>query len=351
MKQIELINFLKGFSIFTIVIYHVLDILNGTELFHNMIRFGGTGIHLFFFLSGLGLYLSHTLKPLGLQAFLRKRFSKIYFPYASIVILSAAISLFVPIYTNSIYALGGHLLLYKMFDESIIGSYGYPLWFISTIIQFYLSFHIIVYLKKKTKDLHFLIITISISLLWSFFVVAIGKESERIWNSFFLQYLWEFGLGILAAKRIIKGEQEKIVKLKSWQTLSLGIGFSISYALLALKGGEIGQMYNDIPAFFGFTFIAIWLYNLKLKAIRKFFLFTGSISFSIYLVHTLVLRVIFVIFENSVPSYIIVTCTIVFSYLGAMYFQRFTGIVTKSNFMKKIFRPITSNTAKNRYFH
>ena len=73
-----------------------------------MINFGGTGVHTFIFVSGFGLYLSHLRHPLPFGAFLKKRFSKIYVPYIIIVTVSAVISLFIPVFTNSAYAFFGH---------------------------------------------------------------------------------------------------------------------------------------------------------------------------------------------------------------------------------------------------
>jgi len=151
-KKIEIVEFLKGFSIFTIIIYHLLQTLKMQDISGKLIAFGGIGVHLFVLLSGFGLYLSHINKPLPFLDFLKKRFTKVYFPYIIIVFGSAIIAIIIPIFKNSLYAFFGHVFLYKMFDESIIGSYGYPLWFISMIIQFYLVFTLLTILKEKINN-------------------------------------------------------------------------------------------------------------------------------------------------------------------------------------------------------
>ena len=186
MKRFEIVDFLKGYSIITIVLYHYLQFLHLSSPYDQIIRFGGTGIHLFILLSGFGLYYSHLNKPLTYPAFLRKRISKIYVPYIFVVLVSALIALFIPVYPNSWYALGGHVFLYKMFDESIIGSYGYPLWFISMILQFYLAFHLIVWIKSKLNNIQFLTLALLISAIWIALVILLNKGDERVWNSFFL---------------------------------------------------------------------------------------------------------------------------------------------------------------------
>ena len=143
MKKIEIIEFLKGYSIFTIVIFHLLQEVSLPPIFEKAIFFGGTGVHLFILLSGLGLYLSFQNKPTDYFTFLKKRLNRIYLPYILVVLISALIALSIPIYENSNYALLGHIFLYKMFDSKIIESYGSQLWFISTIIQLYFALKIL----------------------------------------------------------------------------------------------------------------------------------------------------------------------------------------------------------------
>jgi peptidoglycan/LPS O-acetylase OafA/YrhL len=217
MRRFEIVDFLKGYSIFTIMIFHYFDYLQLPSPFNTMIFFGGTGVHLFVLLSGFGLYHSYINKPLTYGTFIKKRLTKIYVPYIFVVLLSALISIVVPLYNNSVYALGGHVFLYKMFDENIIGSYGYPLWFISMIMQFYFSFHLVVFIKSKLNNKWFLFSGILLSISWATLVFLINKADERVWNSFFLQYYWEFTLGIVLAERAFKNQ--KIISVNINQIL------------------------------------------------------------------------------------------------------------------------------------
>lgn len=45
---------------------------------------------------------------------------------------------------------------------------------------------------------------LAISLAWSTVVGVLGYEEMRPWGSFFLQYLWEFCLGMWIAERCMK---------------------------------------------------------------------------------------------------------------------------------------------------
>jgi peptidoglycan/LPS O-acetylase OafA/YrhL len=238
---------------------------------------------LFVLLSGFGLYLSYRSRPLSYPLYLKKRLSKIYIPYILVVTVSAVISLLIPIYDNSLYAFGGHVFLYKMFDESIVGSYGYPLWFISMILQFYIIFYLLVFLAEETSFRTFVVICLLLSLAWIAVVIWLDKEPQRVWNSFFLRYLWEFGLGM------VRNDFRLPFRLPSWVFLIIGVVNCALYAFLALKGGSLGAMTNDIPALIGYSSIAIWIYLISIRFVNSFFILSGSVSYSLYLLHTLVL--------------------------------------------------------------
>ncbi len=320
MKKIEIIDFLKGYSIFTIVIFHYLLTLNLPGLYGKIIYFGGTGVHLFIVLSGIGLYLSYLNRPENYVSYIKKRFSKVYIPYVLVVLITALITIFYKIFDGSFYALGGHIFLYKMFDEKIIGSYGYPLWFISMIFQFYFVFYGIIYFKKNVKkDTLFIIICLGISISWAILVFFLSKESLRVWNSFFLQYLWEFALGMVIASLIHSGYKFNY-NIKSIYILLTGIVCCATYGAMVFLLGDIGKLFNDVPALIGYSSIAIWLYLAGNKWANNFFLFTGKISYSLYLLHSLIWGLINLIFPNLAMPLILVIALLI-SYLSSYYYQ------------------------------
>ena len=100
-------------------------------------------------------------------------------------------------------AVQSHLLLYKMFSVELDTSLCYPYWFISTIIQFYLVWPLIVRLAQGFWGA---ILPFAISVVWSSLVGILDYEEMRPWGSFFLQYLWEFCLGMWIAEKIFKGK-------------------------------------------------------------------------------------------------------------------------------------------------
>jgi peptidoglycan/LPS O-acetylase OafA/YrhL len=321
MRKLDVVEFLKGYAIFTIIIFHYLQALKLPVPFSELIFFGGTGVHLFVLLSGFGLYRSYLKKPIPYTLYLKKRTGKIYFPYIVLVLISAFISLFIPIYENSLYAFGGHVFLYKMFDESIMGSYGYPLWFISTILQFYIAFYAIVFLAKRFSYKYFLLICLVLSIAWTFLVVAIGKEPERVWNSFFLRYLWEFALGMVIAAKLKENNYHLAFKTKTIWFLIIGLLNCAVYAFLAMQGGNIGKMLNDIPALIGYSSIAIYIYMMNIEMINRFFLFTGRISYALYLVHFLVLLLALHVLK-MLPEVAVISLALLVTYLLAFTYQK-----------------------------
>ncbi len=56
-QRFELVDFLKGFSISTIVLMHLLQ-PHFTGLMNKALSLGGAGVHVFILCSGFGLYQS-----------------------------------------------------------------------------------------------------------------------------------------------------------------------------------------------------------------------------------------------------------------------------------------------------
>lgn len=181
---------------FTIVLMHLLQSFPISPFLMTASSFGGAGVHVFILCSGFGLYLSYLNRPLTYIQFLKRRFLKVYLPYIIIILISALI----PFYNTSsdkLLQVLSHVFLFKMFFNDLESSFGLQMWFVSTIIQFYLLWPLLLKLFNKSTGV---IYALLISLLWTTIVAMLGKSDVRVWNSFFLQYLWEFVLGMYLAK-------------------------------------------------------------------------------------------------------------------------------------------------------
>lgn len=294
-RHYEIVDYLKGFSILTIVVMHLIQVYM-TKLpsfISKLATVGGTGVHVFIFCSGFGLYLSYVKHPKTYREFIKTRFKKLYIPY----ILIVAISFFAPwMYEGSdrFVALLSHVFLFKMFVPEYESSFGGQLWFMSTIIQFYLIFIPLCYLKKKLKRTKaFLILCGIVSVSWWVLMAITGKAELRIWGSFFLQYLWEFCLGMAIAEHMMNHDEIRVSVPILVVTAFAGIGLSA----FAVFGGKVLTVFNDMPALLGYGALALFIYYLKF--LNKGILFISKFSYEWYLVHILVFSTVFLLPANS----------------------------------------------------
>lgn len=79
-NRVVAIDYLKGFSIFTIVLMHLLNIMSAIpSKIQTLASIGGAGVHVFFLCSGIGLYLSYLKKKKNIMSFLKRSLSKYIF--------------------------------------------------------------------------------------------------------------------------------------------------------------------------------------------------------------------------------------------------------------------------------
>ena len=315
MKKLDVVNFLRGYSIFTIVIMHLVGMLGISGIWEKAAAFGGAGVHVFILCSGFGLYLSYLRKPLGYIAFLKKRFTRIYMPMA---VLCVATAVWMACMGREWFMpLLGNLLLFKMFVPELESSRGGQMWFVSTIIQFYLAWPLIVKLFNIRGGVKLALI---VSLLWSTTVGLLGYAEERVWNSFFLQYLWEFCLGMKMAE--IYHDNPKALEVPRWKYL-----LTLCVAGVGLTGimgfaGWPWKLYNDIPSLMGYMSLALIIYKVGIKPLNRLLEWTNRFSYEWYLVHMLVFDIIFYYIGHNAPIAVVFVLCLLLSYSTAIAYSR-----------------------------
>ncbi|MBC7922022.1 MAG: acyltransferase [Ferruginibacter sp.] len=290
-RPVEYVDFARGYAISTIVIFHFFfeNIVFG-NLLDQAFFFGGAGVHLYFFLSGFGLSLSRNVSPLD---FYRRRFSKVILPYLFFVSFAFLLSFYYPVAPVQDWrAYLSHLFLFKMFDNDLIGSFGYQLWFMSTLIQFYLVFPFLFSWKEKIGKGRWLALATGVSLGYFGLVYAAGRSGDSVWVSFFLQFLWEFALGMTLAD-LYREKDFRFWNLSPVWYAGLAILGMGSMAFLTLKMGDAVKAFNDFPAFLGYTSLSILVFQLTdryLPWLKRAFAGVGKVSFFLFLTHVLVLK-------------------------------------------------------------
>jgi peptidoglycan/LPS O-acetylase OafA/YrhL len=333
------IEFARGYAIFSIVCFHTLQKLPLSPLFQQAIIFGGTGVHLFFLLSGFGLGLG---KPVSTLDFFKKRFIKVLLPYILVLSISLGVSVLTNVFPDRWQAWLAGVGLYQMFSERFIESFGGHFWFISTIFQFYIAYPFLLFLKNKIGAWPFFAVCLAGSIGWWLVVYFAEMGEMRVWNSFFLQFLWEFGLGMTLADcgfrildfgfsettpaihlpasvfsskkliftRLIASIRNPKSKIQNhfwaapnfWIYLPIGIIGTAIMILMILKLAAVGKIFNDIPAMIGYTSLSIFLFRFSerfVPPVERFFRWIGSFSFSLYLTHILVLE-LFLLFLQKI---------------------------------------------------
>lgn len=314
-KQSELLNFMKGGAITAIVLFHLLyEYMAIPGWLGTAVKFGGAGIHIFFLASGFGLTLSQLRRPLTPGRFLKRRFTRVYLPYIAVVLLSAALP-FMYSGQDRLAAVLSHVFLYKMFLPEYIISFGAQFWFISTAFQFYLVFPLLEKLRGKRG---FLAVCCGISLGWMVFTAATGLHSQRVWGSFFLQYLWEFALGMVLAERFHRDALPEL-RLPLPAAALVTAGALGVYGLMALRGGALAA-FNDV---FGAVAICgiFWL-AYRVKWLRPALLAAGGISYELYLLHLLVFSACRELFPTCLPGYVWAVPALVLAVLASLLYKK-----------------------------
>ena len=297
-RQLELVNFMKGTAILAIVLFHlVYEYMEVPGILATASKLGGAGIHGFFLCSGFGLTLSQLRRPLAPPQFLRRRFAKVYLPYIPVVLLSAALP-FLYAGEDRLTAVASHVLLFKMFVPAYNISFGAQFWFVSTIFQFYFIFPLLERLLKALREGHFLLLCCCASFCWMVFTAATGLHQERVWGSFFLQYLWEFGLGMCLGRRF-HGNRLDLSRLKLPAVAAVTAVSLTLYALMALKGGALSA-FNDVFGAAAFCGLCFLLYQIS--CLRPVMSRINGFSYELYLIHILIFSVCQALLSPVLPN-------------------------------------------------
>lgn len=287
-RRILLVDYLKGFSIFTIALMHLLSLMPSIpSTIITLSAIGGTGVHVFFLCSGIGLYTSYLNHQTGYGEFLKKRFLKIYVPYIIVVILS----FFLPwMYEGNAKgtALLSHIFLFKMFVPQFEESFGVQFWFVSTIIQLYLLFIPMCRMKDKLgNNKRFVSLFMGLSVSWWIFCFCADIGHIRIWGSFCLQHIWEFALGFVVAETLYRGGSYRIKNVYLLIFAIAGIGLQAGLAMVS----DVLKIFNDIPALIGYASLALWLSNISL--VKKLCSKLSAFSYEYFLTHMLMFTTVF----------------------------------------------------------
>jgi peptidoglycan/LPS O-acetylase OafA/YrhL len=307
-RKYNYIEVLRGIAILFVVLYHT-----STDLYtrHSYTFLFGLfssdlgAVDLFFIISGFVLMLSN-YKNIGkidrIFPFIIKRIIRIFPVYwisLFIVILICKIWN-PPVAQLYIYNLPFYLNNIFLIREPYLIS---PAWFISTEICLNILF-IAVYIINRPRKL------ILYLTLYIFFILGLSFTSHPPWLQFFTERFAglraiEFILGIFAALFIIKRRNKIEVK----QFLIVGITFWIAgFILMTITKSHFTFFPNWQLLSYGipYSLILIGAANLKqptFSGLNRMFIALGRGSYSIFLLHMVVLQSLFIKSQRLMREY------------------------------------------------
>lgn len=340
--RLEYVDFARGFAIIAIVLSHYLRRLNLTPWLSSSIDLGGSAVHLFFFLSGFCLTLSYSTYD---SSFYTRRFLGILLPYYLFVTLVFLIAWVLPVYpAGGWLTYLSHILLFKMFDNELIASYGGHLWFVSTIIEFYAVFPLLFVCLKKGGKWAFSVAALCLSAAYWIVLYRYDLDSGYIYKDFFLRFLWEFALGMVYADLV----RQRGFGLWETRMSTVFATFIVSVSgllFLHLQAGTFARIFNDIPLSLIFFSVSIMSYRFLrncVPVIVQIMFWIGHISYSLYLVHMLCLALVIYFLKAQTVRGVDIIAAITIALVSAHIF--YAGTERLQRFLKSniSFSPLNS---------
>jgi peptidoglycan/LPS O-acetylase OafA/YrhL len=306
--RIPIIDFLRGLSCLGVLLYHVrVDLWIGwwritsyPQEYSSFAKamawlsiptpFMGYAVVLFFLISGFCIHYpntSGTARP-SWETYLIRRFWRIYPAYFVALLMSAGISyLCLTLWGDKDWNVG------KIFRVATL-TQNYPpangqflinpsLWTIPLEIEFYLLYPLAFLFFASKRNYHLLLLAIGISG-----VTILLSYNGYLWLSFTALFLWPSWLiGAWIAKL---HRDQKLKRIKLGYLLSL-TGLSLGFALMSrYQNWETWTQYVAWTAFYSFFFIfclshEAFINRVTGNGLMKAISWIGTISFSLYLIH------------------------------------------------------------------
>lgn len=299
MKKIVSLQFLRAFACLYVLFTHVLQSLQIKPLGNYYIS-GGYGVDLFFILSGFLIYLT-TKNSDNVTSYAIKRIFRIFPLYWFCVLLYLSWDIF---YRDQNYSLAYYIQNFVMlpWDQAlthnslIVG----VAWSTVYEIYFYTVMGILLLFKIDKKYVIMLLLTLfGIFRIGNLTVLSGSENFKFLYSVIAYTHIVPFILGIAIAKVFQNNIGEKILTDFKYRK-AIFVLVHVVFLLI------ITQSYNPLFSYLITSILFIlWLHvDLIWKvdyssSISQFLLKMGDISFSIYLVHILVIEVLISYFAIS----------------------------------------------------
>jgi exopolysaccharide production protein ExoZ len=293
-KNLQLIQLLRGIASMLVVLLHLTvnypDSADN-KLLGGLFLFGGSGVDIFFVLSGFIITYSsrqYLGQASAVTKFLKRRFIRVFPIYWLAITLFLALQLALPqfykthFYFSTINILRTYFLLPNHFMVNGVS------WSLTNELFFYLLFTVALFIPNK-KITRFLFFSCFLFLIVAA-VINIDHAADNIWISMLANPMnIEFLLGILIVLLM-----DKISVKMVYPLLITGVFLFVVSAFLIYRGVSVfNTSYNPALSrvvLFGVPSFLIILSLVKLERhkkiqVKNIFLCLGDASYSIYLIH------------------------------------------------------------------
>lgn len=304
---------IKGLCIIVIILHHVALRMQPPRLMLPYTFFGHLAVSMFLFLSGYGLTMSKLKKENYLNKFFSKRLSKVYLPFVLVNALTLILLFFALNTKFSVIQTILYLSGLKLIDSTQ--------WFVISILLFYVVF----YLSFKFFKLEAAPKIILVYALSYFLILISFRFGEWWYNTVFC-----FPIGVYIALYYNKfthfmKKNYTVICLSS--LISFASFFYLGHFILTI----FSVLFNTISSIC-FVFLMLSLL-FKINFSAKPFIFIGSISYEMYLIHMKIFVPYFgcIKIKGSYTVYIYLALVILVSFLFNKLFKLMRKPIITSN--------------------
>ncbi|NGM81187.1 acyltransferase [Paenibacillus sp. 7124] len=281
---------LRGIAALLVLLHHTT--LNasqnlGYKYLGGVFRFGNLGVDLFFILSGFLMFSIHS-SDIGQKKkflpFIKKRFVRVYPIYWFVTLIIIPLFFLFPSfgegYERNISVIIKSLLLIPQGHDPILGVG----WSLVYEVYFYLLFALMIILGKRVSNV-ILFLWVAISV-----VLMTFPAKGYLFNFLFNPIIFEFLMGCLAAFILTKVRFKHPLLIFSLGVVLLltSVWFLYSNSQVLDREGLSRVLLYGVPSLFILLGMVSMDTQGKIKNL-KILTYLGDASYSIYLVHTLVL--------------------------------------------------------------
>lgn len=335
---------LMGFAALCILVFHIYEPLfpEGSTLYSFELLFiqcGYFGVDLFLYLSGLGL-VNAMEKSKSIPQFYLRRVRRLLLPYVLVLIIQSIFDK---------WSMKKVLLTLCGYNFYAKNAYTF-LWFVPTIITFYLLFPLYYKLFSAVKNKT--VLTFSLVALWTITLMALGSYIRNDLY-IFMDSIPEFLIGIWIG---YYGRQ-KDIKFNRYYVYAAFITYLVGMMIfLKMFQGAISFPFAHFriiaPMLVATAMLIIVpvildkLQNTKIKG--KFFAWVGTFSLELYCVQELFVRIVNPYIEGKMPlvirNILLLVVVVALGYLLGLMNQLCCQFFSKPRNLKKPSQPSTTSS-------